>query len=457
MTFAQRKWRGNENRAMIPPVHPLAITDPERIPAARYYSPEFFAAECEHLWPHVWQMACRLEEIPDPGDFVEYRNLDQSIIVVRVDADTIKAYVNVCRHRATKLVDDRGNCEGGGFICPFHGWCWNLDGSNSFVYQPELFSEAALDPDDLRLVECQVDTWAGCAFVNMDPDAPPLHASLGGLPALLDPLHVGEMRSTWWQSTVLPANWKLAMEAFFEGYHVMQTHPQLMTRHANGANRPDEDFVEMQIEGMVTLGTGMGDGMILPKDVEVARTLRGLELPDDRGAAVGLWHRELNDTITRTSRAAGVNMPDLNSTHPGNAVFFAFPHFFLLPMYGNATLYRCRPLTPETCLFELWSTTLFPADDQPPPVRTTPVPIAHDDPWWPEIPGQDFSNIPKQQIGLHTKGFEFMRLSRSIEGLISNTHRLIDGYLADVPLDRLAAAAEHVCIGIDAPIHDLGL
>ena len=150
-------------------------------------------------------------------------------------------------------------------------------------------------------------------------------------------------------------------------------------------------------------------------------------------------------------------MPDLNSTHPGNAVFFAFPHFFLLPMYGNATLYRCRPLTPETCLFELWSTTLFPADDQPPPVRTTPVPIAHDDPWWPEIPGQDFSNIPRQQLGLHTQGFEFMRLSRSVEGLVSNTHRLIDGYIDGVSLDRLAKAAEHVCIGIDAPIHDLGL
>ena len=215
-------------------------------------------------------MACRLEEIPDPGDFVEYRNLDQSIIVVRVDADTIKATSTPAATAARSSSTTAGNCEGGGFICPFHGWCWNLDGSNSFVYQPELFSEAALDPDDLRLVECQVDTWAGCAFVNMDPDAPPLHASLGGLPALLDPLHVGEMRSTWWQSTVLPANWKLAMEAFFEGYHVMQTHPQLMTRHANGANRPDEDFVEMQIEGMVTLGTGMGDGMILPKDVEVA-------------------------------------------------------------------------------------------------------------------------------------------------------------------------------------------
>jgi phenylpropionate dioxygenase-like ring-hydroxylating dioxygenase large terminal subunit len=435
---------------MMHPVHDLAITDPERIPAARYYSPEFFELERERLWPHVWQMACRLEEIPDPGDFVEYRILDQSIIVVRVDAHTIKGYFNACRHRATKLVDDRGNCEGRGFICPFHGWCWSLDGSNTFIFQPELFSEAARDPDDLRLVECQVDTWGGCAFVNMDPDAPPLRASLGSLPQLLDPVNVGEMRSTWWQSTVLPANWKLAMEAFFEGYHVMETHPQLVTPRG-------DDFIEAQIEYMTTLGTGMGDGMILPKDVDVARSLRGLELPEDGAEAAGVWQRELNDTMTRTYRDAGVNMPDLNTTHPGNAVFFAFPHFFLLPMFGNATLYRCRPLTPETCLFELWSTTLFPVDDQPPPVRATPVPIAHDDPWWPEIPGQDFSNIPRQQQGLHTQGFDFMRLSHRMEGLVSNTHRLIDGYLAGLPLERLAAATQQVCTGIDEPIHDLDL
>jgi phenylpropionate dioxygenase-like ring-hydroxylating dioxygenase large terminal subunit len=432
----------------------LAITDPERIPAARYYSPEFFEAERERLWPHVWQMACRLEEIPDVGDFVEYRIFEQSIIVVRVDPQTIKAYFNACRHRATKLVDDRGNCEASGFICPFHGWCFGLDGANTFVYQPELFSEAALDPDDLRLVECQVATWAGCVFVNMDLHAPPLHASIGNLPQLLDPLNVAEMRSTWWQSTILPANWKLAMEAFFEGYHVMQTHPQLMTSRGPGADRPGEDFFEVQIESMVTLGTGMGDGMILPKDVEVARSLRGLDFPDDRSAALRVWHRELNDAIYRVSRENGIHMPDWNSVNPGNAVFFVFPHFFLLPFYGNATLYRCRPLTPETCLFELWSTTLFPEDDQPPPVRSTPVPIAHDDPWWPEIPGQDFSNIPRQQQGLHQQGFEFMRLSKHVEGLISNTHRLIDGYLAGVPLDRLAAAAEHVCTGIDEPIHD---
>ena len=57
---------------------PYLITQPDRVPARRYYDPEFYALECERLWPRVWQMACRLEEIPKPGDFVVYDILDQS-------------------------------------------------------------------------------------------------------------------------------------------------------------------------------------------------------------------------------------------------------------------------------------------------------------------------------------------------------------------------------------------
>ena len=66
---------------------PWAVQAADRIPKQRYYDPEFYALENELFWPRVWQMACRLEEIPNPGDFVEYEILDQSIIVVRVDAD----------------------------------------------------------------------------------------------------------------------------------------------------------------------------------------------------------------------------------------------------------------------------------------------------------------------------------------------------------------------------------
>src|SRR5690242_19305814 len=111
---------------------PWAVRSVDRIPKQRYYDQDFYALECEKLWPRVWQMACRLEEIPKPGDFVVYDILDQSIIVTRVDERTVRAYYNACRHRGVKLACDRGNAAEG-FTCPFHGWQWKTDGQCKFI------------------------------------------------------------------------------------------------------------------------------------------------------------------------------------------------------------------------------------------------------------------------------------------------------------------------------------
>ena len=86
----------------------------------------------------------------------------------------------------------------------------------------------------------------------------------------------------------------------------------------------------------------------------------------------------------------------------------------------------------------------------------TPEPWAYNDPRWPPIPTQDFSNLPRQQQGLHTKGFEFMRLSSKAEGLISNYQRLIDGYLAGIEPEKLLEAVQQVSGCIDVPCKDLG-
>ncbi|PXA82686.1 (2Fe-2S)-binding protein, partial [Nostoc sp. 3335mG] len=72
------------------------MTDREKIPSKRYYDQEFFELEREKLWPHVWQMAARLEEIPNVGDYVEYRILDKSVIVVNTKTG-VKAFHNACR------------------------------------------------------------------------------------------------------------------------------------------------------------------------------------------------------------------------------------------------------------------------------------------------------------------------------------------------------------------------
>ena len=86
--------------------------------------------EVEQLWPRVWQMACRLEEIPQPRDFVEYEFLDQSVVVVRTDDMGVTAFQNTCRHRGVRLVEGSGTCARG-FRCPFHGWCYGPDGANT--------------------------------------------------------------------------------------------------------------------------------------------------------------------------------------------------------------------------------------------------------------------------------------------------------------------------------------
>src|SRR5215813_6965589 len=82
---------------------PFEMHDSLHVPRERYYDREFFELEKQHLWPKVWQMACRLEEIPDPGDFVEYEVADQSVIVIRQQDGSLKALHNACRHRATQL------------------------------------------------------------------------------------------------------------------------------------------------------------------------------------------------------------------------------------------------------------------------------------------------------------------------------------------------------------------
>jgi nitrite reductase/ring-hydroxylating ferredoxin subunit len=453
---------------------PFQITNPERIPTKRYFDEEFYKLENERLWPHVWQMACRLEQIPNVGDFIEYSNLGRSVIVVRTKTG-VKAYHNACRHRGVPLAQSgaHGNCQVQGFICPFHGWRWNIDGKNTFVYGKHLFSEQQLDQADITLRPCRVEEAIGCAFINFDDNAPSFRPSLGPLIDNLEAHNVQELRAEWWYATVLPANWKIAMEAFMEGYHVMRTHPQLQEAcpalynsfygDVGGYAVPVDtkasarDNVRAQFRNIELVGEGMA-GMVQPKEVEIARELLDMELPEDPNLAVMHYYGAVQDQITKRLRAKGEPVPDLNAvavSHPISAVEFVFPHYFLLPMFSSFSSYRIRPLGPESCLFELWSLTMYPKGEEPAPVME-PTILPYDSDQFPPIPRQDYSNIPTQQLGTHAEGFEFMRLAKDIEGLISNYQRIIDGYLTGVAPDKLAQATHKLQRNFDGKILDLG-
>jgi phenylpropionate dioxygenase-like ring-hydroxylating dioxygenase large terminal subunit len=442
------------------PSVPYAIELPDRVPKERYFDPDFYQLEAEMLWPRVWQMACRLEEIPQPNDFVEYEILDQSIIVLRTEDMGVRAFQNACRHRGVKVVEGRGSCDRG-FTCPFHGWCYGLDGVNSFVPRAKTFSAHNLEPDDINLTPVRCEAWGGCAWINLDDDAPPLRQCIEPSATVLDGWKVESLRTEWWYACRLPVNWKLAQEAFVEQYHVVETHPQLVIpgRYAPPKGEIDpRAYIDADIRYLRTMSDGMA-GMVHANDVRIAEGMRDIELPADPALAVSTWHRALNEAVVDWHRSQGCDVPDLNQLEAqgiNEPMGYCFPHWFVLPMYSSASSYRFRPLGPEETLMEIWSLTRFPeGSDAAKPVP--PEPWEVDDPRWPPIPTQDFSNLPRQQRGLHARGFEFMRLSDRMEGHISNFHRVIDGFLSGLPYEQLVGALPAVNVNpLEMPVVDIG-
>jgi phenylpropionate dioxygenase-like ring-hydroxylating dioxygenase large terminal subunit len=440
---------------------PHEVLVPDRIPKERYYDPAFYAAEAENLWPRVWQMACRLEEIPEPRDYVEYEIVDRSVVVVRDEAGQVRAFENSCRHRGVKVVEGAGTLKSG-FTCPFHGWCYGLDGANTFVSKARSFSAHNLEEGGIDLVPVRCEIWGGCAWINLDPAAPPLRECIEPFAGIMDAWKVSSLRAEWWHAFALPVNWKLAQEAFLEQYHVIETHPELVIPKRFAPKDPagfdPEVFVDAELHYLHVMSEGMA-GMVHANDVAVAETRRTLTLSKDPEEAMAAWHAGLNDAVVAWHSERGADIPDLNELVAqgiGETMYYCFPHYFVLPMYSSASAYRFRPLGPEETLMEIWSLTRYPKGQEP-PVPPRPEPWAHDDPRVPPIPTQDFSNLPRQQRGLHNAGFEYMRLSEGIEGGIANFERTVDGYVAGLSHAELAHALREVNLNpLERSVVDLG-
>ena len=455
------------------PTTPFPVTNPELVAAERYYDEAFFKLERDEVWSHTWQMACRLEEIPNVGDYTVYKIFDRSVILLRTK-DGVKAFLNACRHRGVLLARGNGNCAGRGFRCPFHGWRWDEEGKSSFVFGREIFREEQITHAEIDLAPVRIDFWAGCAFINFDDNAPGLRESLGPVAERMDARNTDKLKMDWWFGTVLPTNWKLSMEAFMEGYHVMQTHPQLFAVSPGATlqfgrdvdNKPVHEnlagkaMVKQLIAFLENLHEGMGGSMVHKTELAIIEKLRDMDVPEDGMEAVGAFYARACAEVEADARARGAEIFDiakafLSPDH--HYVEFMFPNFFMLPVMGAMASYRIRPLTPETCLFEIWNLVIRPEGEAyDTPKGPTMLPFDSQD--FPEIPRQDYSNLPLQQVGLHN--LDFMRIGSSIgkggEGLISNYHRLIDGYIARRDAESLRKAAHVVNNGFDAPIADIG-
>ena len=125
-----------------------------------------------------------------------------------------------------------------------------------------------------------------------------------------------------------------------------------------------------------------------------------MEVPEDPDAATMVFHGRAYEEVEKDARARGADIFDFAKVaqeHPFHAVEFMFPHYFLLPMMAAMSSYRIRPLTEETCLFEIWSLVIRPdSEEYETPLQPTMIPYNSD--LFPEIPRQDYSNLPIQQL-----------------------------------------------------------
>ena len=139
------------------------LAKPLTYPVDAFLSSDYAAAEKRLLWPKVWQVAGRVEEIPEVGNFITYEIGDDSIIVLRSAPDQIRAFHNVCPHRGRRLVDtpcDRNGACGSKrrFVCGFHGWTFDLEGKNVYVLDPQDW-QGALTEERTGLSPVKVDQW----------------------------------------------------------------------------------------------------------------------------------------------------------------------------------------------------------------------------------------------------------------------------------------------------------
>ncbi len=192
-----------------------------------YLDPAIAAAEEELIFERTWQLAGHVSGLAATGSYLTTRAGSQPVLVVRDEAGQLRAYRNVCRHRASRLLSGAGQCKGA-IRCRYHGWTYRFDGTLIGVPEGMQFGER-LDKSALGLLPVRVEELCGLVFVNLDPDAVPLADLLGDLPARLERYRIGSLQQFGYNGTgTQPANWKVVVENYIEGYHIPIAHPGLM-------------------------------------------------------------------------------------------------------------------------------------------------------------------------------------------------------------------------------------
>ncbi len=208
--------------------------DPERpgaplerawtIPAAWYVDPDHHRDEIERVIGRTWQHAARADEVAAEGEWVTADLAGEPILVVRGRDGALRAFHNVCRHRAGAVAVGERGCSKA-LRCMYHGWSYGLDGA--LLAAPEMEGVRDFRREEFGLVPVRCDAWGPLVLVNLDPKAGPMAEALGALPALAARTAFAGMEFARRDVYDIACNWKVYVDNYLEGYHVPAAHPAL--------------------------------------------------------------------------------------------------------------------------------------------------------------------------------------------------------------------------------------
>lgn len=191
------------------------------IPAGRYVDPRFFDLEKKHVWRKSWLMAAHIDEVPEPGCYMLWENAGQPVIITHTESGDIKAFYNTCSHRGAPVVTEK-NGKSRRLNCAYHGWSYSHDGELKAVRDPVDFNNLDLSTRGLKPIRCE--RFGNLILVNFDADAAGLREWLGPIADEWEEFQFHNCRLAARHTFELDCNWKIAMEANTEVYHVPSIH-----------------------------------------------------------------------------------------------------------------------------------------------------------------------------------------------------------------------------------------
>lgn len=368
----------------------------EPVPLEPYRSAAFFEVERERIFRRAWLNVGRTSDVANPGDFIvrEVEVLKASVLITRTRDNEIRAFHNVCPHRGNRVVNSAsGNAPA--FVCGYHAWSFGNDGSLRGVPDQEMF----LDFDKTRcgLRPIAIDSFEGWLFINLaDPPEITLRDYLGEFGDYISGLENINEGPTFILRSHLKCNWKVASDAFLEGYHIQAIHSStLKTMYSRDENRFGR-LLQIRRMGPHSLNSMYGNPAHVPGSHEQMERIAydPAALPTDRIEAMGrfMQHPAVNPT-----RSPNWSM-DKHHVFP-NTQFDFGPTGFWMHQFWPISVNETRH---EACFYLSKPTSARHRFAQE-------YNLAHAA----DIVLEDLTNVERTQLGIESRAFDGMPLSES--------------------------------------------